>query len=81
MLIITGILLLLHLFDGHTEVAHEVIGIGFIAPVAFHIRRNRKGLKIHFRQHVFLPEVMALAALTLWFIYLESKQLSLDALL
>jgi len=77
-LAITGIFMLFHLFDGYTEVAHELIGIGFVAAAIFHIILNWNGLKIHFMRQVFMPAAIAVAVLTLFFIYLERKQLPLD---
>lgn len=77
-LAITGIFMLFHLFDGYTEVAHELIGVGFVIAAIFHIMLNWKGLKIHFMKKVFVPAAAAVAVLVLFFVYLERKQLPLD---
>lgn len=77
-LAITGIFMLFHLFDGYTEVAHEIIGIGFVLAAILHITLNWKGLKVHFMKQVFMPATIAVTALTLTFVYLERKQLPLD---
>lgn len=77
-LAITGIFMLFHLFDGYTEVAHELIGIGFVLAAILHIILNWKGLKVHFMKQVFMPATIAVTALTLTFVYLERKQLPLD---
>lgn len=77
-LAITGIFMLFHLFDGYTEVAHELIGIGFVVVAIFHIILNWKGLKIHFMKQVFVPAASAVIVLTSFFVYLERKQLPLD---
>lgn len=77
-LAITGIFMLFHLFDGYTEVAHELIGIGFVLAAILHIILNWKGLKVHFMKRVFMPATIAVTALTSTFVYLERKQLPLD---
>jgi hypothetical protein len=77
-LAITGILMLFHLFDGYTEVAHELIGIGFVLAAILHIILNWKGLKVHFMKQVFFPSAIAVTVLTLFFVYLERRQLPLD---
>src|SRR5690554_727528 len=52
---ITGVLMLFHLFDGYTEVAHEILGAFFILCSIAHAVLNWKALKIHFKRGVFLP--------------------------
>jgi hypothetical protein len=78
---ITGLLMFFHLFDGYTEVAHELIGVGFVVAAFFHIILNWKGLKVHFMRQVFVPAAIAVAVLTLFFVYLEQKQLPLDIII
>lgn len=77
-LAITGIFMLFHLFDGYTEVAHELIGIGFVVAAILHIVLNWNGLKIHFMRQVFIPAAIAVVVLVMFFVYLERKQLPLD---
>lgn len=80
-LAITGIFMLFHLFDGYTEVAHELIGIGFVVAAILHIILNWNGLKIHFLRQVFIPAAIAVAVLVIFFVYLERKQLPLDIII
>lgn len=37
---ISGLLMFLHLFDGYTEVLHEVFGLFFVICAVFHIILN-----------------------------------------
>jgi uncharacterized protein DUF4405 len=74
-LAITGLLMLFHLFDGYTEVAHELIGIGFVIAAMFHIIINWNGLKSHFGKKVFLPAALAVLSLAAIFVYIERLQL------
>jgi amino acid transporter len=80
-LAITGIFMLFHFCDGYTEVAHELIGVGFVVAAILHSILNWNGLKIHFIKQVFMPAAIAVAVLTLFFIYLERKQLPLDSVI
>ena len=52
---ISGLLMFFHLFDGYTEVVHEILGLFFVVCAIFHIILNWKALKIHFKKGVFLP--------------------------
>lgn len=74
-LAITGLLMFLHLFDGYTEVAHELIGVGFTVAAIFHIIINWAGLKNHFRKKVFIPAALAVLTLTAIFICMERLQI------
>lgn len=73
-LAITGLLMFLHLFDGYTEVAHELIGVSFTVVAIFHIIINWAGLKNHFRKKVFIPAALTVLTLTMIFIYMERLQ-------
>jgi hypothetical protein len=67
-LAITGLFMYFHLFDGYTEVAHEMMGLGFVAAATFHILVNWKSLKTHFGKKVFLPAALAVFAISSGFI-------------
>jgi hypothetical protein len=43
---ISGLLILFHLFDGYTEVVHEILGLFFVICASFHIILNWKAQKI-----------------------------------
>lgn len=50
---LSGLLMFFHLFDGYTEVVHELLGVFFVICAMFHIILNWKALKIHFKRGVF----------------------------
>lgn len=53
-----------HLFDGYTEVVHEVLGLFFLICAVFHILLNWKALKIHFKKAVFLPALFGIITIS-----------------
>lgn len=61
---ISGVLMFFHLFDGYTEVVHEILGLFFVGCAIFHIMLNWKALKIHFKKGVFLPALFAVLTLS-----------------
>lgn len=60
----SGVFMFLHLFDGYTEVVHELLGVFFVICATFHIILNWKALKIHFTKGVFIPAALALAVIS-----------------
>mgnify|MGYP000869958899 CR=1 FL=1 len=50
---ISGVLMFFHLFDGYTEVVHEVLGVFFMICAVMHIVLNWKPLKMHFKKAFF----------------------------
>ncbi len=68
---ITGILMFFHLFDGYTEVVHEILGLFFIVCAIFHIILNWTALKIHFKKSVFLPALLAILTISALLIMAE----------
>lgn len=61
---ISGLLMLFHLFDGYTEVVHEILGLFFVVCAIFHIILNWKALKIHFKKGVFLPALFGVLTIS-----------------
>lgn len=61
---ISGLLMFLHLFDGYTEVLHEVLGLFFVICAVFHIILNWKSLKLHFKKGVFLPAMLGVLTIS-----------------
>jgi len=68
---ITGLMMLFHIFDGFTEVAHEIMGLLFVVCAIFHILVNWKALKIHFNKGVLLPALLGVLTLTAFLIVME----------
>src|SRR5690606_940087 len=61
---ISGLLMFFHLFDGYTEVVHEILGLLFMVCAIFHIILNWKALKIHFKKGVFLPALLGVLTIS-----------------
>lgn len=61
---ISGLLMLFHLFDGYTEVVHEILGVFFITCAIFHIIVNWKALRIHFKKGVFIPALLGVLTIS-----------------
>lgn len=57
----SGVFMFLHLFDGYTEVVHELLGVFFVICALFHIMLNWKPLKMHFAKGVFIPAALGVA--------------------
>jgi hypothetical protein len=78
---ISGLLMLFHLFDGYTEVVHELLGAGFVIVAVFHILVNWKPLKIHFGKKVFLPTAVAVLLIACTLIVLEIVNPPIDLII
>ncbi|QQD13434.1 DUF4405 domain-containing protein [Sphingobacterium sp. UDSM-2020] len=68
---ISGLLMFFHLFDGYTEVVHEILGLFFIICAIFHIILNWKALRIHFKKGFFFPALLGVLALSVTLIISE----------
>lgn len=68
---ISGLLMLFHLFDGYTEVVHEILGMFFIICAIFHIIINWKAVKIHFKKGVFIPALLGVLTISVILIISE----------
>ena len=68
MVALTGMLMFFHLFDGYTEVVHEILGLFLVVCTILHIILNWKALKIHFKKKVFLPAALNLGVISLLFV-------------
>lgn len=68
---LSGLLMFFHLFEGYTEVVHEVLGLFFTISAVFHILLNWKALKIHFKKAVFLPALFGIITITSLLVVME----------
>ena len=68
---LSGLLMFFHLFEGYTEVVHEVLGLFFTISAVFHILLNWKALKIHFKKAVFLPAMFGVIMITSLLVVME----------
>lgn len=78
---LTGILMFFHLFDGYTEIVHELLGLFFVVCAVFHILLNWKALKIHFKKGVFIPAALAVAVISILFIIQQQRSPKVDTML
>ena len=78
---ISGFLMLFHLFDGYTEVVHEILGLFFIICAIFHIILNWKALKIHFKKDVFFPALLGVLVLSVILIISERMSPPVDLII
>lgn len=84
---ITGVLMFFHLFDKYTKELHEILGLGFVAVVVFHVIFNFKSMKQYFSKKVFMVSAGIIVAITLGFILNSSseapnpKRVAIDTLL
>lgn len=78
---ISGLLMLFHLFDGYTEVIHEILGLFFIICAIFHVILNWKALRIHFKKGVFIPALLGVLVLSVILIVLERMSPPVDLII
>lgn len=78
---LTGLLMFFHLFDGYTEVVHEILGLFFVILAVFHIILNWKALKIHFKKRVFIPAALAVAVISILLIVQQRYNPKFDTIL
>lgn len=69
---ISGLLMFFHLFDGYTEVLHEILGLFFFVCAIFHVILNWRGLRPHFKKKVFLPTLLSVLVISVVIIIGES---------
>lgn len=78
---LSGLLMFFHLFDGYTEVVHEILGVFFIICAIFHIILNWKALRIHFKRGVFIPALLGVLAISVTLIVGESIYPPVDTII
>lgn len=78
---ISGVLMLFHLFDGYTEVLHEILGLFFVVCAVLHIMLNWKALKIHFKRGVLIPAALAIALISALLIVQQQYYPKIDTVL
>lgn len=78
---ISGLLMLFHLFDGYTEVVHEILGLFFIICAIFHVILNWKALRIHFKKGVFIPGLLGVLVLSVILIVSERMSPPVDLII
>jgi hypothetical protein len=78
---LSGLLMFFHIFDGYTEVVHEILGLFFVILTVFHIILNWKALKIHFKKRVFITAAIAVAVISVLLIVQQHYNPKFDTIL
>src|SRR5690606_32501774 len=78
---LSGLLMLFHLFDGYTEIVHEILGVFFIICAIFHIILNWKALRIHFKKGVFIPALLGVLIISVMLIISERMYPPVDIII
>ena len=65
---ISGVMIYFGLFKGNVKDLHEILGLGFIVAVIFHLFYNWKQMKKYFNRNTFLSSVLITALITGGFI-------------
>lgn len=78
---ISGICMFFHVFDGYTEVLHELLGISFVGFAVMHVIVNWSSLKNHFGRGVFVPAAISVLVIAAAIIALEQKSPPVDIVL
>jgi uncharacterized membrane protein len=77
----SGVLMFFHIFDGYTEVVHEIFGLFFVVFSVFHIILHWKALKIHFKKQLFISTSIVVAAISGLFIIQQHNNPKFDTIL
>jgi len=64
----TGVMMYFHLFDKYTKELHEILGLGFVAAVVFHVAFNFKSMKQYFTKKIFYALSIVTIIVTLGFV-------------
>lgn len=80
-LTLSGLLMLLHIFDGYTEVVHEILGVFFVVFSVLHVILNWKALKIHFKKRVFIQSTIVIAVISILLVIQQQNNPKFDTIL
>ena len=78
---LTGLLMFFHVFDGYTEVVHEILGLFFVVFSVLHVILNWKALKIHFKKRVFILMTIFVAVISILLVIQQQKSPKFDTIL
>ncbi len=78
---LSGLLMFFHIFDGYTEVVHEILGVIFVVFSVLHVILNWKALKIHFKKRVFILSTIVVAVISILLVIQQQKSPKFDAIL
>jgi hypothetical protein len=78
---LSGLLMLFHIFDGYTEVVHEILGLFFVVFSVLHVILNWKALKIHFKKRVFVLATIVVAVISTLLVIQQQNNPKFDTIL
>lgn len=78
---LSGLLMFFHIFDGYTEVVHEILGVVFVVFSVLHVILNWKALKIHFKKRVFILSTIVVAVISILLVIQQQKSPKFDTIL
>lgn len=78
---LSGLLMFFHIFDGFTEVVHEILGVIFVVFSVLHVILNWKALKIHFKKRVFILSTIVVAVISILLVIQQQKSPKFDTIL
>ena len=78
---LSGLLMFFHIFDGYTEVVHEILGLFFVVFSVLHVILNWKALKIHFKKRVFILSTIVVAVISILLVIQQQKSPKFDTIL
>lgn len=78
---LSGLLMFFHIFDGYTEVVHEILGVVFVVFSVLHVILNWKALKIHFKKRVFILSIIVVAVISILLVIQQQKSPKFDTIL
>lgn len=70
---LSGLLMLVHVFDGYTEVLHEIVGLFFVIFSVCHLIINWKSLKGHFKKRSFASSMIVVFSLSILLILVGKR--------
>ena len=70
-----------HIFDGYTEVVHEILGVIFVVLLVLHVILNWKALKIYFKKRVFILSTIVVAVISILLVIQQQKSPKFDTIL
>ena len=78
---LSGLLMFFHIFDGYTEVVHEILGLFFVVFSVLHVILNWKALKIHFKKRVFILSTTVVAVISILLVIQQHNSPKFDTIL
>lgn len=78
---LSGLLMFFHVFDGYTEVVHEILGVIFVVFSVLHVILNWKALKIHFKKRVFILSTIVVAVISILLVIQQQKSPKFETIL